>query len=155
MCDANKYKRDHTRTMTHLGMTRVNDRGTYVADTRGNRETWHYNDQIFVYGVDAEMVDQIDKLHDGHDILHESNHSILIFKIRNALPKLRIKTITLPETDEKREDFKNKISHYIASGSGSKINILYDAVAQASKDLKLIRTHKGFRKLKFYWNQDD
>ena len=48
------------------------------------------------------MVEQIDKLHPRNDIINESNHSILIFKIRNSLPKLRVKTITLPETPEKR-----------------------------------------------------
>ena len=80
-----------------------------MADQRGNRETWHYNDQIFVYRCDAEMVEQIDKLQEGHDVVHESNHSMLIFKIKNALPKLRVKTISLPEP-ERREEFKAKVA---------------------------------------------
>ena len=95
------------------------------------------------------MIDQVDKCDPQHDIYHESNHSMLIFRIRNAIPKLRVKTISLPETEEKREQFKTKVSEYIAAGTGSKIDIHYEAVNNTCRDLKLITTHKGFRRLKF------
>ena len=70
------------------------------------------------------MVDQVDKLHPGHPILHESNHSMLIFKIRNAIPKLKVKSISLPETTEMREKFKTRVAEHINSGTGPKIDIL-------------------------------
>lgn len=100
------------------------------------------------------MVDQIDKLHPGHEVLHESNHSMLIFKIKNAIPKLRTKMISLPEP-ERREEFKAKVAEYISAGTGPKIDILYDAIKKTCSDLRLVRTNKGFRKLKFYWSQED
>jgi hypothetical protein len=63
-----------------------------------------------VYRCEAEMVDQVDKLQLDHPIIHESNHSMLIFKIRNVIPKLKVKSISLPETPEKREEFKKKVA---------------------------------------------
>jgi len=58
MGDFNKYKNVNVRMLTQMGMTKVNHHDTYVAALR-NRATYHFNDQIFVYRLDAEMVHQI------------------------------------------------------------------------------------------------
>jgi len=98
--------------MTHMGLNRVNDIATYVADTRGS-PTWHFNDSFFTYRLDCEMVDQIDRRQDNHRNYHESSHSMLIFKIKDCLPKLKVKTLSLPDKEENNERFKSKVAEYL------------------------------------------
>ena len=49
---------------------------------------------------------------------------MLIFKLEDSLPKLNIKSLNLPQTDSDKEAFKLKVKEYIASGTGSKLDIL-------------------------------
>jgi hypothetical protein len=61
----------------------------------------------------------------------------------------------LPEGDEAKTKFIDEIRTEIFKGVGPKLDILYAAVSKVSKRLKLIRTFKGFRKLKFHWKKED
>lgn len=123
--------------MTHMGLSRVNDRATYIADTRGV-PTWHCNDSIFSYRLDCSMVDQIDRRQEGHDIYHESSHSMLIFRINDCLPKLRVRSLSLPETEEDKEKFKEKVAEYLNNSPvQSMIDSMYEATEKACVDLRL------------------
>ena len=84
------------------------------------------------------MIDQIDKRQENHDIYHESSHSMLIFRINDCLPKLKIRTLALPETDENKERFKEKVLEYLnATPDQPKIDAMYDATNKACVDLRL------------------
>lgn len=136
-----------------MGMERINHGDTYIANKRDGTETYHANDQIFAYRLDVEMVVQIRRL--GADIMHESPHDMLIFKVKKQLPKLRISTIQLPEGKDQRDKFVEELGIAIDNGVGTRIQKLHNAIKQVSTKLKLIRTTKGYRKLKFYWSAED
>ena len=72
------------------------------------------------------MVEQIDRRQENHEIYHESAHSMLIFKIKNALPKLRVKSLALPDSENDKIKFKELVKGHINVGTGRKIDILYD-----------------------------
>jgi hypothetical protein len=72
--------------------------------------------------LEAEMEVQIRRLSD--DIGHESPHDMLVFKIKKHLPKLKIKSVMLPETVEARKEFEERVGKLIDEGVGTKIDIL-------------------------------
>ena len=74
---------------------------------------------------------------------------MLIFKIRNMLPKLRLKSLSLPDSEEDRTKFKELIKPLLENSEGFKLDSLYQAIDQVSSEMRLYRTHKGFRKMKF------
>ena len=80
---------------------------------------------------------------------------MLIFRIKKQLPKLKIRSICLPTDKEALEKLGNEISTELDTGVGPKMDVLYTAIYRASKKLNLIKTRKGFGKLKFYWSQQD
>ena len=62
---------------------------------------------------------------------------MLIFKIKNALPKLRIKSLALPESESDKVKFQDLVKEHINVGTGRKIEILYDAIHKASVEMRL------------------
>ena len=52
---------------------------------------------------------------------------MLIFRINDALPKLRVKTLRLPDSTADKEAFRSKVAHYVAEGMAAgkhKLDIL-------------------------------
>jgi len=77
---------------------------------------------------------------------------MLIFKIKKQLPKLRVSCYLLPESKDDKDKFNECIKRHIENNNGiddNKIDIFYKAIKEVSKEMNLIRTTKGFRKLKF------
>ena len=88
-------------------------------------------------------------------ISHESPHAMLIFKLSKQLTKLSTSVVHLPSDDDTLERLGSEIAKEIDAGIGSKIDILYDAILNASHSLKLVKTHKGYGRLKFHWTDED
>ena len=89
------------------------------------------------------------------DISHESPHALLIFKLSKQLTKLSRTVVHYPTDDTVLERFRNEIAKEIDIGIGPKMDIFYDAIAKASATLKLVKTHKGYGRLKVHWSDED
>jgi len=75
---------------------------------------------------------------------------MLIFRIKDCLPKLKVRTLSLPDKEEDKDRFKAKVAEYMdANPEQPMMDALYEATNKACVDLRLYRTHTGFRKLKF------
>ena len=101
------------------------------------------------------MVAEIKRRDPAAEVQHESLHCALIFKIKKRLPKLRIPMLMLPDSKLSRNEFIEALKCEIDSSVGDKLETLYNAINKVSSDLKLIRTVRGYRKLKFYWSDED
>ena len=125
------------RILTQMGMVKVNEEDNYIADLRG-APTTHFNNQIFVYRLDAEVVREFKK-HDS-EVQHESPHSLIVFRIKKTLPKLKHYSLQLPETEEMKEKLAVRVGELVREGVGTRIDVLYNAILVASRELKLVRT---------------
>ena len=89
------------------------------------------------------------------DISHESPHCMLIFKVSKQIPKLRVKSIQFPDDKDALKQLGDEIAKELDQGTGSKLDILYNAIKSAFKTCNLVRTFKLYGKLKFYWTDED
>lgn len=101
------------------------------------------------------MVTEVKRRDANAEVFHESPHSILVFKIKKRLPKLRIPMLQLPEDAATKQKFMEALKVELDKGVGDKLEVLYNSINKVSKDLKLIRTVRGYRKLKFHWSDAD
>ena len=85
---------------------------------------------------------------EDEEIFHESSHSMIIFKVKKELPRLKVSTVQLPTDKAGLDALGAEIAKEIDIGVGTKLDILYSAIKKASKTLNLVRTHKGYSKIR-------
>ena len=77
------------------------------------------------------------------EISHESPHALLVFKLSKQIKKLERHVINFPSTEAGLNSLGEEFAKYIDIGVGSKIDILYSAIFNASRQLNLVKTHHG------------
>ena len=70
------------------------------------------------------MVKEIKRRDTSADVFHESPHSVLIFKIKKRLPRLRVPMLMLPGNDEAKTKFTDALKVELANSVGDKLDVL-------------------------------
>jgi len=101
--DFNEEKHNSIIFFKSLGMDYIETGHTFWTGNKG-----FYNDQIFTYNLDVKLVTNITPRDIHNKIITDSDHSAIIIKIKANIKRESRFRISVPNSNEKQEEFIGK-----------------------------------------------